>query len=527
MAAGLILLLLVELLALSVRFDTQSLTDMSRAWGQAAGFAPDVVRVFTTAAVVALLVGLIRGASAHAPQLPSVAWRSVPLAVHASAVAAFFFVSRQTLERDPVLGDPSVTLVTTWASSATAVVATWALALWTPGQWRRVLAEHRASLFCGLVAGVLSWGSGLATQELWRPLARYTFALVTWTLNLFYTNTVADPARLVVGTPRFKVAISPSCSGVEGIALIIVFLGGYLWLYRRDLKFPRAYLLLPLGIASMWLANAMRIVALVAIGTAGWREVAAGGFHSQAGWILFNAIALTFVGVSMRVRAFARDAEPTPHAEGRRSDETTPYLAPFVALTAGAMLTGALTGGFEWLYPLRVLAVAVVLWMFRERYTGMLSNWSWWPLLVGGATFATWLVFVPATDNAATWPEALRSVPWYWAAAWLFVRTAGFVVAAPLAEELAFRGFLRRWIVRRDFEHVPMGIFTWGSFLASSVLFGLLHGSVWFPATVAGMLFAIAVQRRGTLRDAVQAHATTNGLIALYVMATGQWYLWG
>jgi CAAX prenyl protease-like protein len=105
-------------------------------------------------------------------------------------------------------------------------------------------------------------------------------------------------------------------------------------------------------------------------------------------------------------------------------------------------------------------------------------------------------------------------------------RTAGYVVAVPLAEELAFRGFLRRWIVRHDFDRVPMGTFTWGSFIASSLLFGALHGSFWLAGTLAGMSFALAVYRRGTLVDAVQAHATTNGLLALYAFTTGQWHLW-
>jgi hypothetical protein len=32
--------------------------------------------------------------------------------------------------------------------------------------------------------------------------------------------------------------------------------------------------------------------------------------------------------------------------------------------------------------------------------------------------------------------------------------------------------------------------------------------------------------RRGSLGDAVVAHATTNGLLAAYVLATGAWAFW-
>jgi hypothetical protein len=34
------------------------------------------------------------------------------------------------------------------------------------------------------------------------------------------------------------------------------------------------------------------------------------------------------------------------------------------------------------------------------------------------------------------------------------------------------------------------------------------------------------MRRRGDLGDAVLAHATTNALLAAYVLATGNWALW-
>jgi len=40
------------------------------------------------------------------------------------------------------------------------------------------------------------------------------------------------------------------------------------------------------------------------------------------------------------------------------------------------------------------------------------------------------------------------------------------------------------------------------------------------------MLYAAAVYRRGSLADAVIAHATTNALLAAYVLTTGSWWLW-
>jgi membrane protease YdiL (CAAX protease family) len=44
--------------------------------------------------------------------------------------------------------------------------------------------------------------------------------------------------------------------------------------------------------------------------------------------------------------------------------------------------------------------------------------------------------------------------------------------------------------------------------------------------TLAGMLYALALYRRGSLADAVLAHATTSALIVVYVLTTGSWSLW-
>jgi CAAX prenyl protease-like protein len=108
----------------------------------------------------------------------------------------------------------------------------------------------------------------------------------------------------------------------------------------------------------------------------------------------------------------------------------------------------------------------------------------------------------------------------------LLIRVVGYVVTVPLVEELAFRGYLTRRVIQADFQKLPVGIFSWSSFFISSALFGALHGGLWLAGTIAGMSFALALYRRRSFGDAVQAHATTNGLIALYVFATGRWSVW-
>jgi CAAX prenyl protease-like protein len=118
-------------------------------------------------------------------------------------------------------------------------------------------------------------------------------------------------------------------------------------------------------------------------------------------------------------------------------------------------------------------------------------------------------------------PYKPGSFPGLWLGLWMVCRIIGGVVTVPLAEELAFRGYLTRRLIASDFDTQPVGAFSWVSFLASSVLFGLLHGE-WLAGTMAGMIFAVALYRRRELTYALIAHATTNALIALTVLTTGQ-----
>ena len=84
----------------------------------------------------------------------------------------------------------------------------------------------------------------------------------------------------------------------------------------------------------------------------------------------------------------------------------------------------------------------------------------------------------------------------------------------------------RQFIFAEDAAQVPIGSFTWLSFLGSSLAFGLFHGAgLWFPATLAGVAFALALYHRRKLVDAIVAHATTNTLLGFYAVFTGAWDL--
>lgn len=145
----------------------------------------------------------------------------------------------------------------------------------------------------------------------------------------------------------------------------------------------------------------------------------------------------------------------------------------------------------------------------------------------GALVFAIWIGFEPlARAHATPAPAALMNAAAGARIAWIIFRVLGAVVTVPMAEEIAFRGFLMRRIASNDFESVSFRSFAWLPFLISSAAFGLLHGDRWLAGMIAGMIYALAMIRRGRIGEAVAAHAVTNALVAAWVLTTGNWQLW-
>jgi exosortase E/protease (VPEID-CTERM system) len=350
-------------------------------------------------------------------------------------------------------------------------------------------------------------------------------------VHLIAADAVFVPEELIVGTERFYVRIASACAGYEGIGLIWVFMSAYLVISRDQLRFPRALLLIPIGTAIVWLMNGVRLTALIMIGTWIDEGIAMGGFHSYSGALLFSAVSLAIVFAARRSRFFAADdvraAAQTPAIAD--TNPSAAYLLPFLAIVAAQMIAGAVSTGhvFDVLYPLRVIAAGAVLFAFRRAYRGIRWTFSWEAAAAGVAVFVLWMALEPTpdADKTAAFASVLHALPAGLMALWLVARVVGSVVTVPIAEELAFRGYLMRRLVDVDFERVSLRTFTVLSFVVSSLLFGVMHGR-WVAGTRAGMCYAIVVYRRGELGDAIGAHALTNALIAAYVLATGHWLLW-
>lgn len=524
---ALVLLLVAETLLLSVRFDTGSLASEAGMCAEFLGSIPLLIRLSLVAAVAVILFSgptlldelVHRFSRLH---LESSSRRSWLVPAHLASLGVFVWLTRSLLEEGKATVEQAPAWVAAWVLAGICSAIAWAWALFPATLWWQLGRRGWQGILVGCSVGAMVWCVSTFSDRLWRPLAASTFQGVEGLLGCFGNDVVSQPDKLLVGTSAFAVQIAPECSGYEGVGLIVAFLGAYLCFDRHRLRFPQALVLLPLGAAVAWVANVVRITMLVAIGGAWSPAIALGGFHSQAGWLAFNAIALGLVAVAGRSSWLAVGIDSK---DVTTSNPAAPYLVPLLATAGTAMITRALSDGFDAYYPHRTIVAACALWYFRGRFAPLRLSWSWSAVSAGFTVFVVWTMLVHNGEKPSPVAE-MASWPMTWSVVWWTARVAGFVVIAPLVEELAFRGFLTRRLMSADFATEPLGGFTWPSFLISSVLFGVLHGGSWVPGTLAGMAYALALRRRGRLGDAIVAHATTNGLLAVYAATTGNWLMW-
>jgi len=215
-----------------------------------------------------------------------------------------------------------------------------------------------------------------------------------------------------------------------------------------------------------------------------------------------------------------------------------PYLTPFVLfilITAGGEpLAGA---WYPAVYVVKIVIVCAALIVLRHSFEELRSvptvRALMFGLVVGMLVFALWVWvesrrFVPPLPfggkRAAYNPfDSIESVAAR--AAFIAVRLFGMVAVVPVMEELLWRSWMLRILVREDFKRVPLGKFTVGSCLISAAMFSLTHPE-WLSAFLTGLAYNMVIYHTKNLWVCIVAHATTNLALGIYVLATGSWELW-
>jgi exosortase E/protease (VPEID-CTERM system) len=285
----------------------------------------------------------------------------------------------------------------------------------------------------------------------------------------------------------------------------------------------------PIGIVTIFGLNAVRIALLLLIGHAGYPDVALFGFHSQAGWIAFIIGAGAVALLSRRPIFLRRDSVPREASipqDAPTTNATAAYLVPLLAILAAGMLSRAMSGRFEVLYPLRfVLGIGALLAYRRAlRHT---VNWSFtWRGPVAGAVVGTltavtahFLIATPAAVNP------LASLPRVAQFLWMASSWGAAILVLPIAEELAYRGFLMRRLAQADFDSMPFTSVRWPAVCISAVVSAAGQGSLFLPGIMAGLAYGALIVRRARFGDAVAAHAIANAIIVAAVWRSAPWQL--
>jgi len=219
--------------------------------------------------------------------------------------------------------------------------------------------------------------------------------------------------------------------------------------------------------------------------------------------------------------------------DGRRA--TLAFVVPFVTFVLAMAVDRAIKVSPGWLYPLRFLLVSLAIWIFSRRYISLRPGYPLASAGIGILVFVIWIapdllfgyrahwlfrnVFVGSAVSTAS--PALRHNLLF-----IFLRVTSTSLLVPLLEELFWRGWLMRFLIRRDFLKVPLGTYDTSAFWLVAILFASEHGPYWDVGLAAGLIYNWWIVRTRNLADCFLAHGVTNALLALYVLAADQWQYW-
>ncbi len=360
--------------------------------------------------IVAFAIFLGLGSSALKADREAICFNGRLFCAHLACIAVVFLGNLAAL-REPYLGVSSAGHIAASAVVLLGIVLL-ALACIPLRIWTRTVRANASLALLASLSGAAAWWLRHPFQSFWdssslahgRILQIAAFYSVRRLLGFVLPDVISDPAAFTLGTPRFLVFIAEECSGLEGLGLVLVFTLAWLWYFRRETRFPRALVLVPCALACVWLLNIVRIAVIILIGDAGAPDVAMVGFHSQAGWIAFTAVALTFSMATRKLSWLQRvpasevlqsnDLVPINTVtanETAESPATAAYLVPFLAILAASFISKAASGYFEWLYPLRFIAAAIALWYFRSEYKRLDWRFGWIAPATGAAIFLAWI----------------------------------------------------------------------------------------------------------------------------------------
>lgn len=189
---------------------------------------------------------------------------------------------------------------------------------------------------------------------------------------------------------------------------------------------------------------------------------------------------------------------------------------------------------------LRGAASLAVVWLFRKH----LPPWGrpHWPLALLVGVFAAWgwvvgqylfdhfglggrLPIMPGEKTPYDPRNELGAGDLFWTTWTLRMLVA--VISVPVVEEIFWRAFLLRALIDwHSFERIPLGTFTWASFLGTSLISTLQHPDNWCVSILCWMLFNAVFYWTRSLLCLILVHGITNLVLYLIAHRVGDWSFW-
>ena len=170
----------------------------------------------------------------------------------------------------------------------------------------------------------------------------------------------------------------------------------------------------------------------------------------------------------------------------------------------------------HWLVAVAVGGLAAVLWV-KGQY--ILNDIHVGSKSLGGRLF----LFPGVPDDSNPW-EGLSPLSW-WSQVVLRITVASTTV--PIVEEIFWRAFLLRALVNWDrFEQVPLGKFTWFSFLGTSLLSALEHPDNWGVSILCWFVYNGLFYWKKSILCLMITHGVTNLVLYVYVLWAEAWLFW-
>jgi uncharacterized protein len=258
----------------------------------------------------------------------------------------------------------------------------------------------------------------------------------------------------------------------------------------------------------------------------------------------------------------ALDSEPTPPPKRAWLRDDIAYILPMAAFLTFTWAGGNWKSFYPISYVAKVIITAILLVICWRHYTKISWRYWWLGVIVGVIGIVQWVpmqlwlqdhvAFFAPRHTCVTHPDISQKGPGQCpickaelvpdvfnpfapgkfpspTIAWAFVavRIIGAVLVVPVMEELFWRDFLWRQIIApNDFKLARVGEFEWTAFLIIPLVFAAVHGNWWLTSIVWALMIGALLVYTKSLGACIIAHATTNLLLAAYVLKWKDWAFW-